>query len=266
MCRYFRIIAMVFFTLLFATELFSGTQIVRYSLGGNHRGTLYYPENIPSRMGVVIYSYDEYYSHHGAKIAKDRGYDLEEIARLFNLKGYLVFIPERRSESSVVVEGAILAMKKHPLVDSSRIHLMGISMGATSSLLAAAQHSGVASITVVTPSPITDKGRSSLADLVRKIDRIQCPIMIGVGTQDAEWRKSFGKELKTLLSSHGKEVYYEEYSATKAWFWNPRTIFMRHVYQLLEQTDGVKSPALPKDQEPELDDESTPVESNFDIG
>jgi dienelactone hydrolase len=170
---------------------------------------------------AVVYNHGSIVDANGVDGAAERGNDLTGICAAFAKEGYLAFLPIRepypmgrkwmnyRDSYKGIVARAVDHVKTRPDVDSSRVALVGFSMGGLSSLMAAPARGDLRAIALLAPA----SGRGRFREGVARAGEIQAPVLLMIESHD-EFRviRHGVKKLENALREAGKEVRLIRYN------------------------------------------------------
>jgi len=226
-----------FFLFLFLLSLIScslaETKTIQYSHLGNFKGLINVP-NLPGKLPVIIYGYDEFYDWAGKTISYSSGYNLHDFAEAFSKWGYITFIPIERYRKVNAILGAYEYLKSHPKADINNVHFIGLSEGALMGLIAFQQQKNFKSLTLIAPITINDKGYLSLHNFKYHFKNENVPILFFEVT-DAGWRINSQREILASMVQYFSSVKYYSYNFKKRYFWDSRFSYMDTIQEFLRK-------------------------------
>jgi dienelactone hydrolase len=164
---------------------------------------------------AVVYNHGSVVDGHGVDGAAEIGYDLSGICAAFAKEGYIAFLPIRepypmgrqwknyRDRYKGIVARAIDHVRSRPDVDSSRVALVGFSMGGLSSLMAAPGRGDLRGIALLAPA----FGRGRFREGMARAGEIQAPVLLMIEAHDELRVIHRGvKGLEAALRGADKEV------------------------------------------------------------
>tara|TARA_Y100000741_G_C18262657_1_gene561123 strand:- start:1891 stop:2670 length:780 start_codon:yes stop_codon:yes gene_type:complete len=194
-------------------------EYIRYDYLGSYRAIVSKPKG-KGPFPVIIYSYDEFYDWAGKTLANKQGYNLEYIAGYFAKLGYVCLIPIERFRKVKSIVGVSTYIKKKSYVDPNQLHLVGMSEGAFLTIVAAETINQFASMTLIGPIEINDKGYlSNQLFKYKQALKPNIPIYLMM-IHDVGWRINSQKILYKKMKSFYKNIEYRQMFKEKRWFWN----------------------------------------------
>lgn len=163
---------------------------------------------------MVVFNHGSIVDGWGWPGAKARGYLLDEICQTLAQDGYFVFVPIREKQPRgkgwmayhdsyrEVVSSAVDHAKTLPGADSSRIALMGFSMGGLTSLKVAVERRDLKALVLLAPA----WGRGELAETVKEVPELSAPALLLVEADDDRPILKGVAMLEQALRDHGKEA------------------------------------------------------------
>ncbi|RAP32404.1 hypothetical protein DID76_00340 [Candidatus Marinamargulisbacteria bacterium SCGC AG-414-C22] len=227
------LVLLLCFVTYFSCFIEANIQKVNYSYLGNFKGLISVP-NIPGKRPVIIYSYDEFYDWAGKKLSYTAGYNLHDFAQEFTRWGYIVFIPLERFRKVNAIRGGVDYLIEHHNVDKNNIHLIGVSEGATMSLVALQKlKDKINTVTVIAPIIINDKGYLSLNRFKYFFKKETNPILF-LEAKDVGWRINAQRDVLSEIYRYFSPIYLHSYNVKKRYFWNHKFSYMNKIRQFLE--------------------------------
>lgn len=163
---------------------------------------------------VVVFNHGSIVDGWGWPGAKARGYLLDEICQTLAQDGYFVFVPIREKvprgkgwmayhdSYREVVSRAVDHVRTLPGVDSSRIALMGFSMGGLTSLKVAVERKDLKALVLLAPA----WGRGEMAETVKSAAELNAPVLLLVEADDDRPILKGVAMLEQALQANGKEA------------------------------------------------------------
>ncbi len=215
----FLILSVLFSNTCFSEEipLFPVTQ-ARYHYMGSYKTLISKPEG-KGPFPVIIYNYDEFYDWAGKILSDKKGYRLEGIATFFSQRGYVCVIPIERFRRVNAIIGVTKFLKKKGYVDTKRIHLVGMSEGGFMSMVAAQKHADYASMILIAPIEIHDKGYLSRTFFLHQRPKnLNMPVFF-MFVGDVAWRIQSQQYVYNTLDQFYESLTLKTYYKEKRWFW-----------------------------------------------
>lgn len=219
--------------------LYAGLQEVHYHYNGNFRAKYWQPSPFRNSRPrpAVVYVYDEFVDRVGEPFASKQGYDLNRHILEFSRWDVVTIVPLERHRKLSAIRGAIRFLRKNPMVDPNRIHLVGISEGAVIAL-AAGKVEGVRSVTMITPLEINDKGIFSYKEIRMLQKKSQFPVFVLSTTRDKSWEMIDNARLAWFNRQNSK---FERrlYPEIREWFWNEKNPYMSDIREFIHRNGGI---------------------------
>ena len=209
------------FLLLFVTPVWSaGVSKVSFPTVDDHRDALYCRPEGAGPFPAVIFNHGSIVDGLGWPGATKRGYQLDAICQTLAEDGFLAFAPIREKvprgrgwqsydeRYQEVVARAVDYVKTLQDVDSSRIGLMGFSMGGLISLKVAVEGKDLRAVLLLAPA----WGRGLLGDEVQKVPSLNAPVLLLVEAGDEPQILKGVAMLEKALQANKKEVRVIRYN------------------------------------------------------
>lgn len=222
----------IFSFLLLSLSTFSMTKEFDYTHLGNFNGLIHIPD-LPGKLPVIIYAYDEFYDWAGHQLSQSTGYNLHSFAEAFANWGYIVVIPIERYRKVTAIKGVFEYLKDVPKADLSRIHMIGVSEGALLNLVVYQEIRTVQSLTLIAPVTINDKGYLSLNRFKYFFHSEDIPVLF-LEAKDLGWRINAQRDVLNELNQHFNDITYYSFDIKKRYFWEPSFSFMSIVREFLD--------------------------------
>lgn len=170
-------------------------------------------------FAAVVFNHGSIVDGWGWPGARSRGYYLDEICETLAQDGYFVFVPIREKQPRgkgwmgyddsyrQVVSSAVDHIKTLPGVDSSRIALMGFSMGGLTSLKVAVGRKDLKALALFAPA----WGRGEMAETVKGVPQLTSPALLLVAGDDDRPILKGVAMLEQALRASGKEARVMRY-------------------------------------------------------
>lgn len=203
------VLTLIFFLLLTiqGSDILAST--VSYRIGeAEGQALLCRPEG-QGPFPTVVYNHGLIVDNIGYQRAARRGYDLEGICQALAKDGFLAFAPLRKSgkgnipRHKVEVSQAVDYVKTIPVVDQSRIALMGFSRGGLLTLMVGVERSDLKALLILAPAP---GGKGEFVKAVERAPSLNAPVLLLVEAGDGTDILEHFALLDQALRARKKEV------------------------------------------------------------
>lgn len=194
-----------------------------FSVNGNQLDALLCRPKSAGPFPAIVYNHGSIVDALGLSGAAARGNKLDVICETLAEDGFLSFFPIREKAPrgkgynlyqdyyKDIVARAIDHVRTFPDVDTSRVALMGHSMGGLLTLLLGIDRKDVKALVVFAPAQGPRKG-SVFNTVVEGADRLNAPLLLLVESRDASHILRGVDKLDEALKKHGKQGKVIRYS------------------------------------------------------